>query len=297
VELFVEVVRMGSLSAAARHGGVSPATVSRIIRGLEDEVGARLLNRTSRQLNLTEAGEVYFRSVEQILLQIQEANEQVAQLQTTPRGMLRVHSRMLVGNKFVAPALPEFLRRYPQISVDLLMSNSTVDLVAQNIDVDIRIGALEDSSEMVRKLADAQRITCAAPSYIESSPALTAPSDLSQHNCLTYRLHLGRTVWNFLDGQGTMTQVPVSGSLQSDNGQTLLMALKAGLGIAVMPDWAVRDEIADGLLVRLFADYRVSHIEFDNGIYAVFQQSRQVSSKVRVFIDYLAGYFREEFAR
>jgi DNA-binding transcriptional LysR family regulator len=204
---------------------------------------------------------------------------------------------MLVGNKFVAPALPEFLRRYPQISVDLLLSNSTVDLAAQNIDVDIRIGALEDSSEMVRKLADATRIACAAPSYLANSPPIEQPLDLSKHNCLTYRLHLGRTVWHFLDKAGEMTQVPVSGSLQSDNGQALLTALKAGLGVAVMPDWAVRDEIADGSLVRLFADYRVSHIEFDNGIYAVFQQSRQVSSKVRVFIDYLASYFKEQLTR
>lgn len=292
-QLFVSVVQLGSLSAAARRAGVSPATVSRIIRTLEDDVGGRLLNRTSRNLNLTQAGELYFGKVEQILQQIQEANETVAHLQSAPRGNLRVHSRMLVGAKFVVPALPGFLRQYPEITVDLLLSNHTVDLVSQNVDVDIRIGKLEDSALITRKLASAERVVCATPAYLENAPPLRTPEDLRHHNCLTYRLNLGRAVWRFLDASGTLTEVPVSGSLQSDNGQALLMALLAGVGIAIMPNWAVREELASGALVPLFTEHRASHAEFDNGVYAVFQQSRQVPSKVRVFIDYMAAYFKE----
>lgn len=292
-ELFVIVVQLGSLSAAARHTGVSPATVSRIIRSLEDHIGGRLLNRTSRRLNLTEAGEIYFSKVEHIHHQIQEANESVASLQSTPRGTLRIHSRMLVGNQFVTPALPEFMRRYPEISVDLLLSNYPVDLVAQNIDVDIRIGKMEDSSMIARKLANAVRVVCATPDYLKDRPATNTPMDLSNHNCLSYRLHLGRTVWRFIDDAGSLHEVSVTGKLQSDNGQALLMATLAGQGISVMPDWAVQKELDNGTLVRLFPEFRVSHIDFDNGVYALFQQSRQVPSKVRVFVDYIAGYFKE----
>lgn len=292
-ELFVNVVQLGSLSAAARRSGVSPATVSRIIRTLEDGVGGRLLNRTSRNLNLTEAGEIYFKKVEHILHQIHEANETVAHLQSAPRGNLRVHSRMLVGAKYIVPALPKFMETYKDITIDLTMSNYTVDLTAQNIDVDIRIGKLEDSSLITRKLASADRIVCATPAYLRNAPPLEKPVDLGIHNCLTYRLNLGRAMWRFVDQAGELSEVPVRGSLQSDNGQALLMAMLADQGLAVMPDWAVRSEIESGKLVRLLPQYKVSHIEFDNGIYAVFQQSRQVPSKVRVFIDYLAGYFRD----
>ena len=293
-ELFVNVVHLGSLSAAARRIGVSPATVSRIIRSLEEELGARLLNRTSRKLNLTEAGELYYRKVEQILNQIQEANESVASLQSSPRGTLRVHSRMLVGHHLITPALPSFMQRYPEIKIDLTMSNYPVDLVAQNVDVDIRIGKLEDSSLIARKLTGAERVVCAAATYFEKQPLPKHPLDLSEHNCLTYRLNLGRTVWRFIDEKGGLTEVPISGSLQSDNGPALLMSTIAGQGVSLMPDWAVRKELAKGTLIRLFPEYRVSHIEFDNGVYAVFQQSRQVPSKIRVFVDYLAAYFKEE---
>jgi DNA-binding transcriptional LysR family regulator len=292
-ELFTNVVNLGSLSAAGRHCGVSPATVSRIIRALEEDVGARLLNRTSRQLNLTEAGQLYYNSVEHILQQIQEANEGVAGLQSAPQGKLRVHSRILIGNKYVVPALPEFMRQYPEISIDLMMSNFPVDLVAQNIDVDIRIGKLEDSSLIARKLANSQRLICATREYLDRSPPLQHPADLRMHNCLTYRLTRGRSVWRFSSASEGLTEVAVTGSLQSDNGQALLAAMINGQGIAIMPDWAVRDEIEAGKLVRLFPDHQVSHGEFENGVYAVFQQSRQVPAKVRVFIDYFAAHFKD----
>lgn len=293
-ELFVNVVQLGSLSAAARRCGVSPATVSRIIHSLEEDVGGRLLNRTSRKLNLTEAGEFYYSKVEQILHQIQEANDSVARLQSSPRGTLRVHSRMLVGNQYIVPALTEFSRRYPEISVDLLLSNYAVDLVAQNIDVDIRIGKMEDSALIARKLAHAHRVVCATPRYLATVPPLENPEALSGYNCLTYRLNLGRSVWRFIDPEGKLSEVPVSGNLQSDNGRALLQAALAGQGIVIMPDWAVRDELASGALVRLLPEYQVSNLDFDNGVYAVFQHATQVPSKIRVFVDYMAGYFKEQ---
>jgi DNA-binding transcriptional LysR family regulator len=292
-QLFVNVAQLGSFSAAARQSGLSPASVSRIIHALEEDVGGRLLNRNSRKLNLTEAGEVYYAQVEQIIHQIAEANESVAHLQSTPRGTLRVHSRLLVGNQYIAPALPDFVAQYPEISVDLVLSNFTVDLVGQNFDVDIRIGKLSDSSLIMRKLASAERVVCATPGYLERYGAIASPWDLSSHNCLTYRLDLGRTVWRFLDRAETLIEVPVTGSLQSDNGQALITAAKAGLGVVMMQEWSVRDELAAGELVRQLPEHRASHIEFDNGIYAVFQHKQQVPSKVRVFVDHIAAHLKD----
>ena len=293
MRIFVAVVQNGSLSSAGRQLGLSPASVSRHIGALEESLGCRLVNRTSRKLTLTEAGELYYAKVGEILHQIAEANDSVAQLQAEPRGTLRVHSRVLVGHLHIMPVLPEFLSRYPDVSVDLLMSNRVIDVVEQNIDVDIRIGKLVDSSLVARKLAASERVVCAAPSYLDARPAIASPDDLAGHNCLTSRINVGRTVWRFLDSAGALREIPVEGTFTTDNGYALLTATLAGVGIALMPDWSVRDHLAAGRLRQLLPQFRVSHIEFDNGIYAVFQKSKHMSAKVRAFIDYLAAAFEQ----
>lgn len=290
MRIFVSVVQNGSLSSAGRQLGLSPASVSRHISALEESLGCRLVNRSSRKLTLTEAGELYYGKVEQILHQIAEANDSVSQLQTAARGTLRVHTRMLVGHLIVVPALPEFMERNPDVKIDLLMSNNAVDLVERNIDVDIRIGKLNDSSLVARRLSPAERVLCASPAYLASRGAVHSPDDLAAHNCLTYRINVGQTVWRFLDEAGVLKEVPVAGSLQSDNGLALLNATLAGVGVALMPDWAVREHLAAGRLKRLLQQFRISHIEFDNGVYAVYQRSH-MAAKVRAFIDFLAETF------
>lgn len=292
MRLFVSVVQSGSLSSAGRQLGLSPASVSRHMNSLEESLGVRLLNRTSRKLTLTEAGEIYYRQAEQILHQITEANESVAQLQSVPRGTLRVHSRMLVGHQYIVPALPGFIAQYPEIKIDLMLSNFPIDLVERNIDVDVRIGKMLDSSLVARKLASSERLVCAAPAYLERHPEIVRPADLAAHNCLTYRLNMGRNIWRFVGPDNTLTEVPVMGNFQSDNGQALLVATQAGVGVALMPDWSIRDDLASGRLRRIFPDYRVTHVEFENGIYAVYQKSRHMSAKVRLFIDFLAALFK-----
>ncbi len=297
MQVFVQVVQQGSLSSAARKLGLSPASVSRQIVALEDTMGARLLNRTSRKLTLTEAGETYFRHAEQILHNVDEAQQSVAQLQRSPRGILRIHSRVLVGELFIVPAVNEFLLRHPDIKADLMLSNRAVDLVEQNIDVDVRIGKLEDSSLIARKLAVSARVVCAAPAYLARHPPIARPEDLAQHNCLTYRLHMGSVQWRFMAAGGATVDVPVTGSLQTDFGPALREAALAGLGLSLMPDWSVAEDLRSGRLVRLFPDYQVSFMEFDNGIYAVYQRSRHMSAKVRLFVDFLVELFRQREAQ
>lgn len=293
MRVFQAVVQSGSLSSAARQLGLSAPAVTRQVQALEEELGARLFHRTSRHLSLTEAGELYLRQAEQILAQIEEARDAVANLQAVPRGTLRVHARVLVGQLWIAPALPRFLAANPELRVDLLLSNATVDPVERQLDLDIRIGALADSSLIARRLATSERIVCAAPEYLARRGAPREPADLAGHNCLTYRLNLGRPVWRFLDEAGALTEVPVAGNMQTDSGPALLAAARAGLGIALLPDWSILDELRTGRLKRLFPAQRVSHMEFENGIYAVYAQSRRMPTKLRAFLDFLGDLFRE----
>lgn len=293
---FVSAVQQGSLSGAGRLLGSSPASVSRHITSLEEQLGTQLLKRSSRNLALTEAGELYYNQVEQILQQLGEANRSVNQLQTRPEGVLRVHTRLLVGQLVIMPALPEFLALYPNIRIDIVLSNNIAQVMDQGIDLDIRIGKLEDSSLIARKLVGSERVAVATPDYLGDKPPIYAPQDLRNHNCLTYRINLGTPVWRFMDAEKRIEEVPVRGSVQTDNGYSLVQLAKAGVGIALLPDWSVHREIADGRLVRLLPGYKVSHVDFENGVYAVFPASRQTSVKLRLFVDFLAQVFKRELA-
>lgn len=293
VKVFTSAVEHGSLSAAGRQLDLSPASVSRHINDLENGLGIRLLNRTSRRLSLTEAGQIYLDKVESILGQIDEAERSVVQLHSVPRGTLRVHSRMVFGHQYLVPALKHFFAKYPEIKIDLQMSNFPVDIIAQGIDVDIRMGKLEDSSLVARKLANSARILVASPQFLAASGPITRPEDLYHHSCLTYRLNMGIPVWRFRrDGQPD-TEIPVQGFLQSDSGQAILTAALDGLGIAMMNEWSVQKHLQEGRLVQIFSDYKVSFSEFENGVYAVFQKSRHLPLKIRLFIDFLTEEFRD----
>ena len=192
------------------------------------------------------------------------------------------------------PRYPSSSPRHPEVTVDLQLSNRVVDLVELNIDIDVRVGKMVDSSLVAKRLAESDRYLCASPSYLERHEAIEAPADLVRHNCLTYRLNQGPSVWRFARSGSALEEIPVSGNLQSDNGLALLAAIRAGVGLSIMPDWAVREDVATGRLRRVLPQYRISHIEFDNGVYAVYQKSRQPSPKLRVFLEFLVEAFRRQ---
>ncbi|QKV19022.1 LysR family transcriptional regulator [Oricola thermophila] len=287
VRVFREVAHLGSLSAAGRRLGMSPATVSRHVTALEHALNASLFHRSSRQMSLTEAGRTYKTMIEPIIAQIDEAKLAVEGLHSNPRGVLRVHSRQMVGAQYLTPLLPKFLDRYPEIDVDLAMSNYEIDIIEKGIDVDIRIGKLSDSALHARKIATSRRIVVASPTFLQiHGDQLKSPSGLVNVSCLTYRLSKGAVIWRFRRGSEEI-EVPVTGRLQSDSGMTLLSAVMDGVGVALMSDWAVREAIADGRLVPLFTDYSASHSDYENGIYAVFEKREYLPRKTRVFIDFL----------
>lgn len=288
---FVQVVRLGSLSSAGRKLSTSPASISRYIQALEDHVGARLLNRTSRRLSLTEAGETYLRHAEQILQQTEEMHQNIAQLQKSPIGTLRVHSRVAVGQLIVIPSLPRFFLSNPEIKLDLQLSNQNVDLIKDNIDLDIRIGRIQDVDLIARRLLESERLVCASPAYLKRSKTIVRPSDLAQHNCLTYRVGLGQVNWYFEDNMAQTTKVPVTGSLQTDYGPALRECALQGTGIILTPKWSVWNDLRAGTLVRLLPEYRVTLQEYDDGVYALYQRSRFTSTKVKLFLDHLVSAF------
>ena len=292
MELFVTVVQTGNFSAAGRRVGLSPASVSRYINALEDRMGVRLLNRTSRKLSLSDMGTVFYQRAERILGDVRETHKEVTQEHVRPQGVLHVHSRMLVGLRYIAPALPAFLERFPDINVDLTLSNDDVDIIESNIDVDIRIGQLADSSLIARKLVTSERILCATPAYLANRPAIAAPEDLLAHNCLTYKVNLGSVTWRFLGEDGALTEVPVTGNMSTHSGPALHIAMMEGLGLSLMPGWAVANELTNGTLIRVLPQYRVSFTSFENAVYAVYSPNKHLPVKARVFIDFLAEHFQ-----
>lgn len=294
MEILARVVQAGSLSAAARQLGCSPASVSRALNGLEDALGVKLLNRSSRNISLTEAGELYLQRIERVLRDVQEARDAVVELGQVPRGTLHVHARMAVGVHHVVSALPGFLALCPDVSVNLTLSDERLDLVDHKIDVAIHSGALEDSALIARALAVSPRYIVASPEYLEKHPPPEAADGLRAHKCLTYRFDLGGPVWR-LARNGAEQDVRLESYVQSNNGEVLRLTALKGLGLALLPEWQISEELRTGKLVRVLSEYRAGHghLPFDNVLYAVYQPTRHLSPKVRAFVDYLARVFRE----
>ena len=197
MELFIYSSQAGSMSAAGRRFGLSPASVSRQITSLEDDLGVRLLNRTSRRLALTEAGQIYLNRAERVLQDLEEMRGEMRQLSARPYGTLRVQSRISLGTQYVAPLIPKFLERYPDLKVELKLVDSDLDLVEHTIDIAIRTGKQTDSSLIARRIGTNSRVVCASPTYLERHAAPRSPNDLHYHNCLTYFSELFPSIWRF----------------------------------------------------------------------------------------------------
>lgn len=292
---FSEAVRVGSLSAAARELGISPATVSRSIDSLERHLGFNLLLKTSRNLGLTEAGAAYLPNVQRILADFDEATSFAKGLHSEPKGELHIHTRVAIGNICVAPMIPIFLKENPDISISISMTNEmNVDLLKNNFDVDIRTGVLQDSSLIARKLADSHRVVVASPEYLAEHGCPETPEDLRHHNCIIFQNDPNQVVWRFRDKTGKEIEVEPMCNLKTDNGSMIRRGLRSHLGIAQMTNWSVRDDLQSGRLMRLLPDYEVTVDNFCHGIYAVFLPSRSACKKVRSFIDFMAESFKRQ---
>jgi DNA-binding transcriptional LysR family regulator len=284
IEAFVRVAECGSFSQAAERLRSSKSVVSRQVGALEAELGARLLHRTTRALTLTEAGRSYFERATRILADLAEANASVGQLQAAPRGRLRVNAPVSFGFLHLAPALPDFLDRYPDVEVEMTVNDRFVDLVDEGFDVAVRISRLDDSSLVARKIAPMRRTVCAAPAYLQKRGTPASPDDLKAHECLCYS-NVGRSEeWRFVRSDGAPWPVEVHGRLHVDNGDALRAAALRGFGLAVLPSFLVGRDFQSGALVSVLDPFMPQ----DSAAYAVYPHARHLSPKVRAFVDFLA---------
>ncbi len=287
IAVFVAVVESGSFTAAAKKLEQSKAAASKTLTKLEKRLGARLLNRTTRRLSLTEAGAALYNRVGNAMADIDAAESEVMDLSGKPRGRLRVTAPIYFGTVHLMPVVCEFLRQYPDIELELDLDNKIVDLVEKQIDVAIRITTLIDSSLVARRLADVRLLTVASPDYLKRRGTPKKPDDLKDHTGLHYALLRAPNEWYFQrDGEAINVRVP--GQLRCNSDDALKHAALEGLGITRFPEVFIAGEIAEGRLVRLLEDYEPP----PSSLCAVFPTRANLPSKVRVFVDCLAHHFR-----
>lgn len=288
MEAFVRVVERGSFSAAAEDLRLSRAMVSKHVQDLEDHLGARLLNRTTRSVGLTELGRVYHERCVQILADIAEAEQAIGDLQVAPRGRLRLNAPMSFGTLHLAAAVADFTAGHPGVSVDMTLNDRVVDLIEEGYDLAIRIGQLPDSSLIARRLAPCHMVVCAAPDYLAAHGRPVRPADLARHNCLGYTYWALRGEWRFVGPEGPVS-VRISGTMEANNGEALRAAALRGQGIILQPSFIVGDDLAAGRLEPLLCDHRT----VDLAIFGVYPSGRHLSAKVRSFLDFLVARYGE----
>ena len=289
LEIFARVARTGNMSAAGREMGLSPAVISKRISLLEEKLNVRLFQRTTRQLTLTETGEGYFKRVVDILNLIEEAEDFVNRRNTTPRGLLKVTAPTSFSRLHIAPFLPAFLAKYPEIELEFQLTDNFVDIIREGFDLAIRIGELQDSSLVQRKLAADTRVICASPKYLETNDQGEPKSlaDLDFHNCLSAG---AQDYWR-LEGPDGQHQLRVKGNIRSNSFEFMREALLSGLGLGLRSTWDIGPELRSGALQVVLPDYRGSS---NVAIYAVYPCRDFMPEKVNVFIEYLAGLYGPE---
>ncbi|CCA90749.1 LysR family transcriptional regulator [Novosphingobium sp. PP1Y] len=294
LKAFLSVADEGGFAPAARKAGVATSSLTRQVDALEEHLTAVLFNRSTRSVTLTPAGEDYYVQAARIVADLEEANRSVSEREGTPRGLLRVSLPVAFARLHVAPVVPAFLRACPEVELEMIMTDEVVNLVEDRIDVAIRLGSLESSSLIARRLAPHRRILCASPAYLEERGEPLCPSDLAAHECLTFSYASGDRTWRFsCDGKEEL--VRVRGKLRANHSETLREVALAGLGLLLMPSWLVGPDIAAGTLRPLLTGWEANigktAASPDAGIYAVYQSDRRTSAKLRAFVDFLEASF------
>jgi len=286
---FVRVVDNGGFSAAGRKLNMSTTMVSNHVQALEDRLGARLLQRTTRKVSLTDIGKAYYDRATQILADLEQADDIAGASQSTPRGTLRVYTATHIV-QFVAPVIAEFLGSYNEVKVDLTIGEKNVDLIDEGYDLAVRLTPPPDSSLIVRSLATWRHVLCCSPAYLEKHEPPRQLSDLENHNCISHALYPFQDGWHFVDRKGTPAAVRVSGNLISNSGETLRRAALQGVGVFLAAGFLVGDDLDSGHLIRLLPEYRP--VEF--AMSAVYPHRHHLSAKVRIFIDLLVHHSAEQ---
>jgi DNA-binding transcriptional LysR family regulator len=284
--IFAKVVEMRSFAAAAAELALSKATVSKAVSRLEERLGARLFNRTSRRLALTDAGHKLSERAARLLLDGEAAENEALAQSVAPRGLVRLAVPMTFGVKAVAPILPKFLAQYPEVAIELHLSDAMVDLIGEGFDAGLRIASLPDSSLIARRLCPMPRYTVASSAYLERHGRPTHPMHLAQHQCLGYTYLSTPNVWHYTNAAGEQVSVRPAGPLRVNNGEALMPALLAGLGIADLPDFIVGDALASGEVEIILRDWK----QTEGSVHLVTPPGGPRPARVEVLADFLAKH-------
>ena len=284
--MFAKVAEEGSFAAAARVMGVSVPTVSRAVARLEERLGGRLFNRTSRQLSLTEFGASMALKAGEIYRQAEEVESEAQELSVQPRGQVRIAIPMSFGLRWVAPLLPQLMRQYPELSVDLHLSDASVDLIAEGFDAALRIAVMPDSSLVARRICDVTQYLVASPGYLQAHGAPSHPRELASRTCLSYAYRARSQVWRFTHDDGSAEDVAPNGPLRVTNSDALLPVLLEGLAIAELPEFIASEYLADGRLVVVLPEWSMAR----GGLYFVTPSARTRSVKIKAMSDFFANH-------
>lgn len=290
LNMLIAVVEHGGFSPAARRLGLAPSSLTRQLNALEESLGTLLLNRSTRAVTLTEAGQQYYEDARRILEELENADRSASESSGPPSGLLRVSLPAAFGRLHVAPALPLFLRQCPDMRLDIQLSDAVISLVEDRIDVAIRLGSPASENLVARKLASHRRVICASPDYLGEHGVPTQPSELSRHNCLLFDYATATSTWIMSRADKT-EKVLVSGNLRANGSELLREAAIGGSGLVLMPTWLVGEDIAAGRLLSVLDEWSPGVAADDGAIWAVYLQSRRGSKKLAAFLDFLVQHF------
>ncbi|MBB4517481.1 DNA-binding transcriptional LysR family regulator [Paraburkholderia fungorum] len=284
---FAKVVECGTFSGAARRLHIAPPVITRRVQDLEFHLGVRLFNRTTRRICLTEVGQMFYERCVRILAELEETENAASLQQAELRGVLRVNASLSFGMLHLAPAIAHFTARYPEVSVELTLTDRVVDLIEEGFDLAVRAEPLPDSSLVARRLAPCRSVVCAAPSYLTGRGVPRSPADLTAHNCLTLSTSLNSAEWVFTDAERHAQRVRVAGNLRANSSGALVAAAIEGQGLILEQTCTVGEELKAGRLVAVLTDYGLP----EAAIHAAFPHRLLLSGKVRTFVDFLAARF------
>lgn len=287
MKVFAAVVEGGSFATAAERLDMSRAMTSKYVAHLEQHLGTRLLQRSTRRLTLTESGSDYYERCVQILADIRSAEEGALHMTETPRGNLRVTAPVSFGILHMGPAVSQYLQQYPDVKIDIMLTDRRVDLIDEGLDLAVRIGTMPESELIARKFASDRVAICAAPAYLARHGAPLVPEDLSRHNCLTYSYSASGDEWRMAGLDGRQHSVRVTGSLRANNGDMVKLAALGGAGLMRQPLFLCAEDLRAGRLVEVLAEYRSDEL----GMYALYPSRKHLSAKVRTFVDFLVDAF------
>ncbi|HHI92770.1 MAG TPA: LysR family transcriptional regulator [Gammaproteobacteria bacterium] len=287
LEIFLDVMRQRNFTDVARTRNLAPSSISRTMTALENEIGIRLFQRSTRKLEPTEAGRVYFERVEPILDELLSARQVAADLIEEPKGILRVTASTVYGEMYIVPLLPELSEKHPLLSIELILIDAYMDLIEERIDVAVRLGTLQDSTYIAKQIKKLKFYVCASPEYIDQHGKPESPQEIKNHNCLLFPRTGHNLNWLFKNKAGEITEIPINGKCLVTNSRAIKQCAMAGMGLALLPDWLVCDDIQSGALIRLFDEFDVTATNYDGAIWLLYPSRDYTPVKARVFMDHL----------